>query len=67
MMDAMRRAHSTDPSRIRDAIAATHGFEGATGNTTIDAQRNAVKSAVVLAVEPNSFRFQQSIEPEQIH
>lgn len=67
MADAIRRAHSLDPGRIRDAIAATHDFEGATGMTTINAQRNAVKSAVVLAVEANAIRFQQSIEPSQIH
>jgi branched-chain amino acid transport system substrate-binding protein len=66
MMDAIRRANSLDTARIRDAIAATRDFEGATGVTTLDAHRNAVKSAVVLAVEPNSFRFQQSVEPSQI-
>ena len=67
MMDGIRRANSLDTARIRDAIASTRNFEGATGSTTLDAHRNAVKSAVVLGVEANSFRFQQSVEPDQIH
>ena len=67
MMDGIRRANSLDTARIRDAIASTRNFEGATGSTTLDAHRNAVKSAVVLGVEANSFRFQQSVEPDPIH
>jgi branched-chain amino acid transport system substrate-binding protein len=66
MADAIRRANSTDPARIRDAIAHTQNFEGATGVITIDANRNAVKSAVVLQVEANGFHFVQSFEPSQV-
>jgi len=67
MLDAMRRAGSADHERVRDAIASTRDFLGATGTTTLDANRNAVKSAVVLSVEANGFRFDQTIEPSQIH
>lgn len=48
LFDAIKRANSTDGKKIRDAIAATKDFPGVTGNLTIDANRNAVKSAVVL-------------------
>ncbi|MET0790343.1 MAG: ABC transporter substrate-binding protein, partial [Polyangiaceae bacterium] len=51
LIDAVRRAGNLDPTAIRDAIAATKDFEGVTGKITLDAQRNALKSAVVLKVE----------------
>ncbi|MDR0760448.1 MAG: ABC transporter substrate-binding protein [Treponema sp.] len=35
-LDAIKRANSTDPLKIRDAVAATSGFVGATGTTTLD-------------------------------
>jgi branched-chain amino acid transport system substrate-binding protein len=66
MADAMRRAGSTDPARVRDAIARTRDFEGATGTITIGPDRNAIKGAVILAVEPNGFRFHQAIEASEL-
>jgi branched-chain amino acid transport system substrate-binding protein len=50
LADAMKRANSTKPDSVRDALAQTKGFMGVTGNTTLDENRNAVKPAVVLEV-----------------
>jgi len=63
LVDAIRRAGSTDAAKLRAAIAATKNLEGVTGRTTIDAQRNASKPAVVVAVRDGKFRFVQSVEP----
>jgi len=63
LIDAIKRAGKDDPSAIRDAIAATKGFEGVTGKITIDAQRNAQKSAVVLKVDGGKAKFETSIAP----
>src|SRR5690606_27557137 len=46
--DALRRAGSSEASSLHKALATTVGFEGVTGAITIDANRNAKKSAVVL-------------------
>ncbi|MDB5048034.1 MAG: Branched-chain amino acid transporter, amino acid-binding protein [Fibrobacteres bacterium] len=51
LADAMKRANSTRPDSVRDALAQTKGFMGVTGNTTLDSNRNAVKPAVVLEVK----------------
>jgi branched-chain amino acid transport system substrate-binding protein len=48
LFDAMDRAPSLDGKDLRDAIAATKNFTGVTGTFSIDAQRNAQKSAVVI-------------------
>ncbi|TJX14391.1 ABC transporter substrate-binding protein [Tissierella creatinini] len=63
IIDAITRANSTDPVAIRDAIAATEGFVGATGNITLDANGDAVKSAVINKVEGGKFTYLTTVEP----
>jgi len=63
LIDAVARAGKTDPAAIRDAIATTKDFDGVTGKITLDAQRNAQKSAVVLKVEGGKAKFEASIAP----
>jgi branched-chain amino acid transport system substrate-binding protein len=63
LLDAIRRAGSTDPKAIRDALAATRDFKGVSGKITIDAERNARKDAVVLKVENGKFKFVQLMSP----
>ncbi len=63
LSEAIARAGTTDGAKLRDALAATRNFPGVTGRTTIDAERNASKPAVVLAVKDGHAQFLQSIEP----
>jgi branched-chain amino acid transport system substrate-binding protein len=63
LADAIKRAGSTDGAKIRAALAATRDFPGITGRTTIDAQRNATKSAVIITVKNGQFEFVQTVEP----
>jgi len=60
---AIARAGTTDGPKLRDALAATKDFPGVTGRTTIDAQRNASKSAVILTVKDGRFAYVETIEP----
>lgn len=48
LFDAMDRAPSLKGTDLRDALAATKNFTGVTGTFSIDAERNAKKSAVVV-------------------
>lgn len=63
LFDAMKRAKSLEPSDIRDAIAATKDFEAVTGKITINDQRNATKSAVVVKVAGDHNTFVTTISP----
>jgi branched-chain amino acid transport system substrate-binding protein len=63
LFDAIQRAGSTDPSKIRDALAQTKDFPGVTGKITIDSDRNAVKPAVILQVRGKEFKYVQTIQP----
>ncbi|GHV81784.1 branched-chain amino acid ABC transporter substrate-binding protein [Spirochaetia bacterium] len=62
-LDAIKRAGSVDPQAIRDAIAATEGFEGAAGTVTLDANGDATKSAFLKSVQGGKFTFQTIINP----
>ncbi|MEK7690226.1 MAG: ABC transporter substrate-binding protein, partial [Bdellovibrionota bacterium] len=63
MIDAMKRAGTTDGAKLREALASTKDYPGVTGKITIDAQRNAVKSAVVLKVAGGTFKYQTTVNP----
>jgi branched-chain amino acid transport system substrate-binding protein len=63
LADALRRAGTTDGPALRDALAATRDFPGATGAITFDAQRNPTKPAVVLTVRNGRFTFLQDVHP----
>jgi branched-chain amino acid transport system substrate-binding protein len=63
LFDAMRRAPSLDGKDLAAAIAATKDFPGVTGKITIDAQRNAQKSAVVVQMQGGLPIYVTTIEP----
>lgn len=63
LADAITRAGSTDGTKLRDALAQTQNFEGVTGVISMDADRNAVKPAVVLKLQDLRFIYQETISP----
>ena len=62
-LDAIKRAGSVEPAKIRDAIAKTSGFVGATGITTLDQNGDATKSAYIKAVQGGKFVFKTIVNP----
>lgn len=65
ILDAIKRANSTDPVKIRDEIAKTKNFPGAAGMITIDENNNAVKDAVLKIVKDGKFTYLDTIKPEE--
>lgn len=63
LADAMGRAASLSTADIRNAIAATKDYAGVTGKISIDQNRNAIKSAVVLKVEDQGFKLAARVDP----
>ncbi|MDR0382752.1 MAG: ABC transporter substrate-binding protein [Spirochaetaceae bacterium] len=62
-LDAMERAGSTDPQAVRDALAATDGFEGVTGVVSLDANGDATKPAFIKEVRGGEFVFRTIVLP----
>lgn len=64
IMDAMKRSGANvTRDTIKDQLAATKGFKGVTGEITIDKDRNAVKSAVVLKFHDGVAQFYATVNP----
>lgn len=63
LFDAMKRAKSLEGADLAAAIAATKDFKGVTGIITIDANRNARKSAVVVQLKNKQPHYVATVEP----
>jgi branched-chain amino acid transport system substrate-binding protein len=64
LADAIKRAGSTEGTKLRDAIAQTSGFQGVTGSISINSERNAVKPAVVFELQNGKYVYKETIQPE---
>jgi branched-chain amino acid transport system substrate-binding protein len=65
LAEAIQRAGTTEGPKLRDALAQTKNFVGVTGVISMDAQRNAVKPAVILKLQDGSYVYQETIQPGQ--
>lgn len=63
ILDAIKRADSTDSVKIRDQIAKTANFEGAAGSITINANRDAEKDAVIKIVKDGKLQYLTTVKP----
>ena len=63
LVDGIKRAGTTDEPKLRDALAATKDLPGVTGKTTMDANRNATKPAVIITIKDGQFRYVETISP----
>ncbi|MBV8140969.1 MAG: ABC transporter substrate-binding protein [Verrucomicrobia bacterium] len=64
LADAISRAGSTDPEKIRAAIQDTKNFPGVSGKITIGPDRNAQKSAVIITIKDGAYKYAETIEPQ---
>jgi len=62
LVDAIKRANSFDTTKIRDSIAATKNFIGATGKITMDKNGDPKKSAVILQFNNGKSKFIKNID-----
>ena len=63
LVDAIKRAGTTDGPKLRDALAAIKNFAGVTGVTNIDANRDASKPAAIIAIKGGKLEFLKTVAP----
>ncbi len=63
IIDAIKRANSADPEKIKEAFNQTKDFMGASGIVTLDENRNAIKSAVIKQVKNGKFEYLDTVNP----
>jgi branched-chain amino acid transport system substrate-binding protein len=63
LFEAIRKAGSNDPLKIREALAGIKGFKGVTGEFAMDGNGDAVKSAVILEIAKGRQKFVKVVNP----
>ena len=62
-IEAIKRTGSVDGAKLKDAIAQTKDHPGIAGSITLDANRNAVKPAVILQVKDDKAVYVSTVNP----
>jgi len=63
LLEAIRRAGSDDPKKIRDALASIKDFKAVSGKSTLDANGDMIKSAAILKIEGGRQKFVKMVNP----
>ncbi len=63
LLDGIKRAGSSERRAIREALADTVDFQGATGSITFDETGDPMKAAVILRLENGSSSFVKTVKP----
>jgi len=63
LLEAVRRAGSDDPAKIRDALASIKDFHGVTGSFSLDRNGDAVKSAAIVQIVGGKQKFVKTVNP----
>lgn len=63
MAEAMKTAKEITPDNVRAGLAGIKNFHGVTGVMTMNENRDAVKSAVVVRVQGPDYKFVTSVSP----
>ncbi|MRR33882.1 ABC transporter substrate-binding protein [bacterium] len=61
LVNAIEKAGKAEPKAIRDAIASTRDFNGATGTITYNGTGDPVKGAVIIRIENGKFVFDSAV------
>jgi branched-chain amino acid transport system substrate-binding protein len=63
LIDAIKRAGSADPVKIKDALAQTKNLQVVTGVLSLDANHDPIKSAVIIEMKDGKQTFKEKINP----
>lgn len=63
LVDAIKRAGSTDPIKVREALAKTKDFQGVSGLITMGPNGNPIKSMVINKVANGKFAYVTTVNP----
>lgn len=63
LVEAIKNTQEINSENIRNELAKIKDFQGVTGKMSMDENRNAVKSAVVVQVQNENYKFITSVNP----
>jgi branched-chain amino acid transport system substrate-binding protein len=66
LADSIKRAGTTDGSKLRDAIGQTKGYAGVTGTITLGPDRNPIgKKIVIVGIENGRLALRSTLDPSK--
>ncbi|MCX7779405.1 MAG: ABC transporter substrate-binding protein [Negativicutes bacterium] len=63
VIEAIKRANSADPVKIKDELAKTKDFQAVSGLITLNATHDPVKSAVIIEMKDGKQTFREKVNP----
>ncbi|VBB07508.1 Hypothetical protein LUCI_2757 [Lucifera butyrica] len=63
VIEAIKRANSTDPVKIKDQLAQTRNYAAVSGMISLNATHDAVKSAVIIEMKDGKQTFREKVNP----
>lgn len=63
LLEAIRKAGSDDPEKIREALASIKDFKAVSGKSTLDRNGDSIKSAAILKIEGGKQKFVTMVNP----
>jgi len=63
LLEAIRKAGSDDPEKIREALASIKDFKAVSGKSTLDRNGDSIKSAAILKIEGGRQKFVTMVNP----
>ncbi|HEX9205055.1 MAG TPA: ABC transporter substrate-binding protein [Candidatus Deferrimicrobiaceae bacterium] len=63
LLEAIRKAGSDDPKKIREALASMKDFQAVSGKSTMDRSGDCIKSAAILKIEGGKQTFVKMVNP----
>jgi len=64
--DALERSSDQSRESLKNAVNSTRGFRGLTGTLSLDANRNGVKSGVILKTTASGVEFIARVRPQEV-
>lgn len=62
LVDAIKRANSTEANKIREALAATQNFSSVSGEMKLNATHDAVRGAVIIELKDGKQVYKQTVK-----
>lgn len=63
LVDAIKRANSTDPNKIREALTSTSAFKSVSGDMSLTPTHDAVRSAVIIELKDGKQVYKETVKP----
>lgn len=63
LVDAIKRANSTDAEKIREALAATKNFNSLSGDMSLSPTHDAIRNAVIIELVDGKQVYKETVKP----